>query len=106
MALVQTADANVRGARRDYGWTHGLHWIDVGENPPITDGVELTNSSLEKALKSKTTFNADESKWRGMEIMGNDFIKSGEKYFQPATSRCLRVVKRNLSLYVITARGL
>ena len=46
MALVQTADANARRARRDYGWTNCLcgmidasHIVEVYASDSVTDFV-------------------------------------------------------------------
>ena len=68
----------------------GLKWKDICADMPES-GNELTNTELAASLQSKTDFSRDE--WLKFDIKfditglrWDHWIKSGDRYFQPAVS--------------------
>jgi len=65
----------------------GLNWENTGATK-LTQGRQLTNSKLAKALSTTTTFTQKEYYALGIgNLRHDDFIKSGESYFKPIVDR-------------------
>jgi len=65
----------------------GLNWENTGAIK-LTQGQQLTNSKLAKALLTMTTFTQKEFYALGIgNVRHDDFIKSGESYFKPIVDR-------------------
>jgi FtsZ-binding cell division protein ZapB len=63
--------------------TIGLKWKETG--PPSPVGIEIVNAALSKALQTKGEFTqAEFDAFKVVGLTKTHFIKSGDKFFQPA----------------------
>ena len=94
--------ATIKGSTVKLQHTSGLKWQAVGTTRP-DKGRHIQNSRLAEALQAKQGFTQSEWDAFGIAQLGiDDFIKSGEKYFQP-DQRADKAYTRSLFTGFVTA---
>ena len=84
----------------------GLIWEDVGAWKP-TNGVEVTNQELAKALETKTFFQPRELRgFRLDALTAASYITVGKSHFQPAATRTVwaRILRDTDEIYVVAEK--